>query len=162
VFRSRIDGVRHLRPDSDPRNRDKNGAGHLGFWGTKMDQITQALVSGVAKLAEPAIKDAYDALKRAITRKLGSHGEVTKAIESLEARPDSAGRRDTLAEEVRDSPAGADAELLKLADALMALVKAQAPSQTVVQQEISGRYNNVSGTGDININTDHPAKTRPR
>jgi hypothetical protein len=122
-----------------------------------MDPITGAVVAALGKLAEPAVKDAYEALKALIVRKFGKHAEVTKAVETLEAKPDSAGRRETLAEEMAAADATRDAELLRLAEALAERIQGATPGIQTVHQHVRGDRNVVSGTGDIAINIDRRA-----
>ena len=119
-----------------------------------MDQITAAVLAALGKLAEPAVKDAYEALKAFLVRKFGKPAEVVKAVEGLEAKPDSAGRQATLAEEVAAAGAARDAELLKLAQALLEATRAGHGGTHTVQQRVVGDRNIVAGSGDITINVD--------
>jgi len=82
-----------------------------------MDPITGAIVAALGTLAEPAVKDAYAALKAVIVRKFGREAEVTKAVETLEAKPESAGRRTALEEEIAAAALGRDQEIVRLAQA---------------------------------------------
>ena len=116
-----------------------------------MEPITTALVAALGKLAEPAVKDAYEGLKALIVRKLGAKHPVVDAVGSLEKKPDSAGRRETLGEEITSSTAAADAEIVAAARALLENVQKQGGSQDIVQQNVTGNRNIFSGTGDINI-----------
>lgn len=118
-----------------------------------MDPITAAIVAALGTLAEPAVKDAYAALKAVIARKFGAQAEVTRAVETLEARPDSAGRRAALEEEIAAAAAARDQEILRLAEALARQAQARSTTATV-QQHVQGDRNVVSGTGDITINID--------
>ena len=116
-----------------------------------MEPITTAIVAALASLAEPAVKDAYQALKSLIVRKLGEGSEVLTAVESLESKPDSAGRRETLNEEVAASPAAGDAEILAAVQALTAALEKLPGGSCHVQQSVTGDRNVFSGTGDISI-----------
>lgn len=119
-----------------------------------MDPITTAIVAALAKLSEGAIQDAYGALKKLIKRKLGERSDVADAVDRLEQKPDSAGRRATLEEEVAAAGAPADDELVAAARDLIARIEA-APggSQVIteVRQEITGDRNVVSGTGNVTV-----------
>jgi disulfide oxidoreductase YuzD len=88
-----------------------------------MDPITTAILAALAKLAEPAIKDSYEGLKAIIVRKFGTHHEIVRAVDNLEKKPDSAGRKETLKEEIVGSGAVADTELLAAANSLLARLK---------------------------------------
>lgn len=116
-----------------------------------MDPITTAILAALAKLAEPAIKDAYDGLKAIIIRKFGAHHEVIKAVDSVEKNPDSPGRRETLKEEVVASGAATDAEILAAARSLLEELKQQPGGQETVHQFVTGNRNIFSGSGDIHI-----------
>jgi hypothetical protein len=116
-----------------------------------MEPITTALVAALGKLAEPAVKDAYEALKLLIAKKLGAKHPVIEAVGSLEQKPDSRGRRETLGEEVAGSAAASDAEIVAAARALLDNVQKHGGGQHVVQQNVTGDRNIFSGTGDVNI-----------
>jgi hypothetical protein len=116
-----------------------------------MDPITAALIAAVAKLAEPAIKDAYQGLKSLIVKKLGAQHQVVSAVESLEQKPDSTGRQQTLQEEVKTAGVENDDEILTAARSLIEKVKATPGGGDHVRQTVTGNQNIFSGTGDINI-----------
>jgi hypothetical protein len=116
-----------------------------------MDPISAALLAAVANLAEPAIKDAYQGLKALIAKKFGEKHEVVRAVESLEEKPESAGRRQTLQEEVKSAGVENDDEIVTAAQDLIEKVKAQPGGAANVQQTVRGNRNIFSGTGDINI-----------
>ena len=85
-----------------------------------MDPVTTAILAalvagvtaGAADVGKKAIVDAYEGLKTIIKSKLGAQNELTKAITSLENKPDSKGRQATLEEEVLATQAERDAEIL--------------------------------------------------
>jgi disulfide oxidoreductase YuzD len=116
-----------------------------------MDPITTAVLAALAKLAEPAIKDSYEGLKTIIVRKFGAHHEVVRAVDNLEKKPDSAGRKETLKEEIVGSGAVADTEILAAANSLLAKLKQQPGGEEIVHQVVTGNRNIFSGTGDIHI-----------
>jgi len=115
-----------------------------------MEPISAAIIAGLAKLAEPAIKDAYNALKVLITRKFGKEHEVVAAMDTLEKHPESAGRGATLNEEVVKAGVQTDPEILKAAQALIEAIKAQPGGQKIIQN-VTGNSNIVAGR-DANIN----------
>jgi hypothetical protein len=121
---------------------------HEGF---VRDPIATAILAALTKLAEPAIKDAYDGLKAILTRKLGTDHDVLQAIENLEKKPDSIGRREMLKEDIASTGADADAEILACARSLLENLKKQPGDQATVQQTVTGNQNIFSGTGDIHI-----------
>src|ERR1043166_5823886 len=90
-----------------------------------MDPITAALIAAVAKLAEPAVKDAYQGLKSLISKKVGAKHEVVRAVDNLEQKPDSVGRQQTLQEEIKGAGIENDPELLAAARSLIEKIKAQ-------------------------------------
>lgn len=119
-----------------------------------MDPITTAIVAGLAKLAEPAVKDSYEALKNLIKRKFGSQSKVTAAVEELEAKPDSGNRVGMLQERVEETKAAQDEELIRAAQALTEQVEAQPGGREIVQkvqQYVKGDRNIFSGTGNVTV-----------
>jgi HetE-like protein len=116
-----------------------------------MDPITAAILAAIAKLAEPAVRDAYDGLKGLIKRKFGANSPIVRATEDVEKKPESAGRRETLQEEVKAAKVESDPDVVKTANELLAKIKAAPGGQNLINQVVSGHHNFVTGTGDINV-----------
>lgn len=117
-----------------------------------MDPVTTAIVTALTKLGESVINDAYTALKTALAKKYGSGSDVVEAVDKLEQKPDSTGRRETLREEVVAAGADQDGEILSVAQALLDRVRTQPDGQQVVQQTVTGHGNIFSGTGSVTVN----------
>jgi len=99
-----------------------------------MDPLTviTAAVSAGATLAlkstaEQAVKDAYGALKSLILSKFGSKGDTAKAVEAVESKPESEGRKTTLQEELEAAGAGKDQEVVDKATELLKLLESKSP-----------------------------------
>jgi hypothetical protein len=96
-----------------------------------MEPVTVAIIagalagatSGVTDAAKTAVVDAYEGLKSLIKRKFGNNSDVADAIEKLQAKPESLGRRETLREELGAVDAAGDPELLGAANSLLQLIK---------------------------------------
>jgi hypothetical protein len=124
-----------------------------------MDPITTAFLAALAtgigagapQVAEQAIIDGYNALKFAIQKKFGQESAIVEAVEKLEVKPKSTGRQTTLHEEIIDSGADQDPELLNAATALLAIIKELPEGQTIVKQVVTGNRNIFSGSGDVNV-----------
>lgn len=103
-----------------------------------MEPVTTALiaaaVAGVTKMGEQAIVDAYNGLKSLIRRKFGSDSEVAKAVEAVETKPESEGRKGTLAEELKAVRAEDDQELVEAARKLLEHIQAQPGGAQILQQ----------------------------
>lgn len=115
-----------------------------------MDPITlivTALATGAAAAIKDvggkAVKDAYDGLKALIVRKFGAKAEVNTAIASVEKKPDSTSRKGVLEEELKVAGADRDEELLKQAEAFLALLQ-----KSGAQSDISYTATN-TGSGAI-------------
>lgn len=88
-----------------------------------MDPITSAIVAalagglatGLTKIGESLVGDAYNALKAALSRKFGKKSKVLKAVSSLEADPGLIRAQEALSNSVKDARADQDWELLRLA-----------------------------------------------
>ena len=88
-----------------------------------MDPITTAIVAtvtpGVPGSDRPATAEAYETLKTALSRKFGTESDLIQAIARLERKPDSAGRRQVLSEEVAAARADQYPDLLVIAQTLL-------------------------------------------
>src|SRR5688572_4910321 len=83
-----------------------------------MDPITTIIVAALSKLNENLIKDAYDKLKASITKKFGSANDLASAVKSLEEKPSSIGRRQTLSEEIVSAKIDQDIEIFEAVNSL--------------------------------------------
>lgn len=116
-----------------------------------MDIITAAIIAALAGLSKDAINDSYKALKSALKKKFGS-GDVVDAVERLEKKPNSKGRRATLQEEIKNSQVNEDLEIVELAQDLLNKLQEQPQGQQVIQQTVSNvKYAATSGTGTASI-----------
>ena len=92
-----------------------------------MDPVTSAIVAGAAtglgKTATTAIVDSYKALKGLFTEKFGQDNDLLDAVRSLEKKPDSKSRQGVVEENVVDTGADQDRDILTVADKLLAQVK---------------------------------------
>ncbi|CAD5971153.1 hypothetical protein [Planktothrix agardhii] len=108
-----------------------------------MDPITTAFVTALAiPMAKDVIKDGYDALKAALKKKFGDQSDVVNAVEQLEKKPDSEGRKATLQEEVENAKVNDDPEIVKLAQDFLNQLKEQPGGQNIINQI---QNNTVSG-----------------
>ncbi len=116
--------------------------------------VNAGVVTGVTKLGENVIVDAYQALKRVLKEKLGAENDAVKAVDALEAKPDSPGRKETLKEEIKASRADQNQEILRAAQTLLDLLQAQPGGATYIQNAIGSYIAQAdhSSTANININ----------
>ncbi len=108
-----------------------------------MDPISVAVTGALAKLSEQAVKDAYDALKALIASKFGKKSDLAKAVEGVEKKPESEGRKETLQEEVAAAKADQDQELVRAARQVLDLIKTQPGAAQIIQT--------ASGNQDIQV-----------
>lgn len=130
-----------------------------------MDAITTAIIAALAALSKDAIKDSYNALKTALKKKFGDNSDLVDAVEKLEKKPDSEGRKAMLQEEVESAKANEDAAIVQLAQDLLNKIQEQPGGQQVINQitqNVSNvKYAATSGTGDASIsqiNEQSPSK----
>ncbi|MGC1246639.1 MAG: hypothetical protein WA865_10555, partial [Spirulinaceae cyanobacterium] len=102
-----------------------------------MDPITTAIVAALAALSKDAIKDGYNALKSTLKKKFGSESDLVDAVEKLEKKPDSEGRKAMVQEEVETAKANDDTEIVRLAQELLEQIKEQPGGQQIITQNIS-------------------------
>ncbi|MEH2405796.1 hypothetical protein [Nostoc sp.] len=107
-----------------------------------MDPITTVIVAAVNTLGKGVIEDGYNALKNAFKKKLGEKSDLINAVDGLEKKPDSEGRKATLQEEVEIAKVNDDPEILQLAQYLLDKIKEQPGGQEIIKQT---QTNTVSG-----------------
>ena len=95
--------------------------------------LSSAALAGAAETAKKAVGDAYEGLKSLIKSKFGAGSGASKAVDELEAKPDSEGRKQTLAEELDSAKATADEEVVSAAQALLKLIEALPEGQKFIQ-----------------------------
>jgi hypothetical protein len=95
--------------------------------------ISAGAVSGAKETAKAAIADGYQGLKSLIKTTFGHHSEAVKAIDGLESKPASDGRKQTLAEELDGAGVTTHQDLVSAAEALLALIKALPQGEKHVQ-----------------------------
>lgn len=102
--------------------------------------IITAIVTGAAEAfratTKQIIQDLYTSLKKHIQEK---HPQANSSLDALEKKPHSAARRASLEEDLQETDATKDSELLKLAQALLTAIKEHAPqSAKVVGVKLEG------------------------
>jgi hypothetical protein len=100
----------------------------------KMDPITVILTAlatgaaaGVTSTATDAIKDAYGALKSLVKARY-----ATVRVDALEKKPDSKSSQRRVEEDLKQTDAGSDQDLVRLAQQLIALIREAAPETAQV------------------------------
>ncbi len=117
-----------------------------------MEPITAALAAGAAAgltaVASQAVKDAYGRLKAALAARFP---QVQMHVQALEARPDSQAKQASLTEELAETGAERDAELLQLAQVLVEAIEREAPqaaaSAGVDLERVKAEFLNVQWVG---------------
>lgn len=110
--------------------------------------IAAGAVAGVGDTAKQAVRDAYAGLKNLI-----SHKYADVDVSGLERKPDSESKRASLAEDLVDAGATADAELAAAAAAVLEVVRQHDP-QVVVGVDVQGliaealKISDIASTGD--------------
>ena len=116
-----------------------------------MDAILTAIIAALGKLSETVVKDGYEALKAVIRRKFGKESDLSDAIDELEQKPTSSGRKVTLKEELEAAKADQDAEVIQAAKALLEKIKELPGGQQSVHQTVTGNQNIFSATGNVTV-----------
>jgi hypothetical protein len=127
-----------------------------------MDPITTAIVAalaagvagGATEVGKKVVVDAYVTLKTALKNKFGGDGDLVDAVDKLEKKPDSGGRKEVLQEEVAAAKADQDPEILKAAQDLIDQIKAQPGGEQHIQTAI-GNYiaqADRGGTATVSVN----------
>jgi hypothetical protein len=132
-----------------------------------MDPITTAIlaaisagaISGVTKVGEQVLIDAYGKLKEMVKTKFGPGSKLVAALNELEANPKSAARKEVLKEEVAASKADQDNELLQAAQTLIKSIKALPGGTQIIQTAIGDQNIQIAGDGNI-VNVSTPNSQR--
>ena len=127
-----------------------------------MDPITAAIIAGLAvgatKVSTGMVTDAYEALKDAIRRKFGGESDVARAVDGLEAKPESVGKRTVLQEEVAAAKVDQDPDILKAAQALLDQIKAQPGGEQHIQQAIGSYIAQADRGGNATVKVNQPGQ----
>jgi hypothetical protein len=122
---------------------------------TIVEALAAGALAGVGATATQAVQDAYAGLKALLLRKFGGQGDVAIAVEQVAHKPESRGRRHTLAEELSAADAGGDAEVLAAARALLDLLRPRGADQrqaaTAEQGSAAATGGGASAVGNGNI-----------
>ena len=117
-----------------------------------MDPITTAIVTATAAVGSSAIKDTYSALKALLKKKFGEKSDLVEAVNKLEAKPQSNGRKTIVQEEVETAKANDDPEIVQLAQSLLEKLKEHPEGKQVINQTVSNvKYAATSGSGPATI-----------
>ena len=114
-----------------------------------MDPITTAIVAALANLSKDAIQDGYGALKAALKKKFGSESDLVDAVDKLEKKSDSEGRKATLQEEVEIAKVNDDPNIIRLAQDLLDKIKEQPGGQQIINQTQTNTVSGVTVGGDF-------------
>jgi hypothetical protein len=122
--------------------------------------LSAGIATGVGKVGESALVDAYQGLKAALKRKLGDQSEVVEAVDMLEKRPDSEGRQVTLKEEVERANVDQDPDVKQAAQELLERLKAQPGGEQHIQSAIGSYIAQADRGSTATVNVDR-SKERP-
>jgi hypothetical protein len=81
--------------------------------------IGAGIARGAETVGEKLLVDAYNGLKTLLKKKFGGDSDVVRAVDDLEARPDSVARKGVLHEEITRAKAAEDPEIQKAAQAVL-------------------------------------------
>jgi uncharacterized protein YjbI with pentapeptide repeats len=88
-----------------------------------MNAVTTAIMTALPNLNKDTIRNSYYTLKGAIEKKFGSESDLVDALNRLEEKPNSEGRKTTVKEEIETVRANDDPELILLSQNLLAHLK---------------------------------------
>ncbi len=117
-----------------------------------MEPVSTAIIAALGMLSEKVVQDAYSGLKTLLVKKFGDNSELISTTEGLEKNPDSAGRRETLKEELAAARADSDADIVAAAQQLIEAIKSQPGGEQTINQTVTGDHNIFSGSGNVTIN----------
>ncbi len=95
--------------------------------------LSTGAIAAATDVGKNAVADAYNGLKNLIHKRFGHDSEAAAAVDKLEAKPDSEGRKQMLSEELESAGAGSDEELISAAQALLALIQSLPQGEKHIQ-----------------------------
>ena len=95
--------------------------------------LSAGVATGVGKVVESAVVDAYQGLKATLRRRFGDDSDVVEAVDKLEQKPDSEARKALLQEEAEAAGVDRDPKVRKAAQDLLDRVEAQPSGEQHVQ-----------------------------
>lgn len=110
------------------------------------------MFAALGMLGEKVVLDAYGGLKSLLISKFGKESEIVSTAEGLEKNPESAGRRETLKEEIASAGADTDDEIVAAAQALLDAIKRLPGGEQTINQTVTGNHNVFSGSGNVTVN----------
>ena len=127
--------------------------------------ITAAIASGataaVSDTAKMAVGDAYSGIKTLLIKRFGGDSPTIKAVNSLEAKPDSQPRKGVLAEELAAAKVESHPEIVSSAQSLLELLKALPQSGSFTQTSY-GAGSALSGHHGTSTVTNYIGSNPPR
>lgn len=117
--------------------------------------VALGAASGLKDTASKAVTDAYAGLKKLIQDRYQHDKGVTFAAEHVSEKPEEEARRQMLEVALNGAGADKDAELVKVAEAVLAAVKEQPGGEDavrqIINQQVTGNDNVFSGTGNVTV-----------
>jgi hypothetical protein len=95
--------------------------------------LSAGAVAGATDTAKKAVADAYEGVKSLVKKKFGGDSDAAEAIDKLEAKPHSDGRKQTLTEELEAVNAASDPELVSAVQSLLELIRALPQGEKHIQ-----------------------------
>jgi hypothetical protein len=108
--------------------------------------IAAGAAGGTTEASKQAIIDAYNGLKAVLKKTVGTHSDLVEAVAQLEQKPDSAGRKTTLQEEMVAAKVNQRPEVIQAAQTLLDQLKAQPGGEQHILTAI-GDYNAIADGG---------------
>jgi hypothetical protein len=126
------------------------------------ESIVTTLLAAAAFLKKPiqdltcqSLKDAYDAARYYLRRRLGEQSDAAKALEQATQKPESEARKAVFVEEAKLAGLESDAELARVMEQIVAWLQALSANPIRQQAHVSGRGNHVQMAGrDLVITTE--------
>jgi hypothetical protein len=102
--------------------------------------IAAGATAGITDTTKKAIGDAYRSLKGTLIKKLGGQSTAVEAISKLEQRPDSAGWKETVTEELAKVGINHDQELIVAAEEIMSKLQQLPEGERQHIMQATGSY----------------------
>lgn len=112
-----------------------------------MEIIAAALVAAIAKMAEPAVKDAYEGLKALIKRRFQGNAQIEGALTGIEEDPETWSK--PLDQALQKANAASDQEIVEAAQKLQQTLQNVGVSINVSGNQQRGSHNVQQNIGQM-------------
>jgi len=125
---------------------------------TIVGALSTGAIQGLTETSKTTITDANTRLKALLKQKFGDKSDLVRAVEQVEAKPTSSGRKAMLQEEVAVVKADQDQDILQAVQVLQQALQAIPPAGQHGQVATGSYIAQADHNSRASVNIGHPSK----